>query len=156
MGAIGVGVSAGASLASTPSLQMTTESMNPPGTVSPGAAGGGGLPSAATATQLALVPVGLTAVAVFPPFATDRTFPAEAVIFLENPNVNLVSPGASMTLRRRRLKRSLLKYVSKVFFKRHKQIIQRRSGPRHCHKSRLLWTEAKSCKLRGVYLTFVP
>ena len=33
------------------------------------------------------MPAGLTAVAVFPPFETPRTFPAEAVIFAENPQI---------------------------------------------------------------------
>ena len=36
---------------------------------------------------LALVPAGLAAVAVFPPYATPRTVPAVSVIFAENPNI---------------------------------------------------------------------
>ena len=36
---------------------------------------------------LALVPAGLAAVAVFPPYATPRTVPAISVIFAENPNI---------------------------------------------------------------------
>ena len=38
-------------------------------------------------TALALVPTGLAAVAVFPPYATPRTVPAVSVIFAENPNI---------------------------------------------------------------------
>jgi hypothetical protein len=49
-----------------------------------------------------LFPLGLTPVAVFPPFATPRTFPAEAVIFSEIPQI----PGAPTV--RIRKKRSLL------------------------------------------------
>merc|ERR1711981_323285 len=52
-----------------------------------GSAGGGGLPTdagiATLALSLALVPLALSAVAVFPPFATPRTVPAIAVIFSE-------------------------------------------------------------------------
>ena len=39
------------------------------------------------AIATALVPPGLTAIAVFPPYATPRTAPAINVIFAENPNI---------------------------------------------------------------------
>ena len=42
---------------------------------------------------LALIPAGLTAVSVFPPFATQRTVPAEVAIFKE---------GAAASVARRR------------------------------------------------------
>ena len=49
------------------------ESVNPGGSLSAGTPGGGGLPTDASiptlALSLALVPFGLSAVAVFPPFA---------------------------------------------------------------------------------------
>ena len=49
------------------------ESVNPRGSVSAGTPGGGGLPTDASiptlSLSLALVPFGLSAVAVFPPFA---------------------------------------------------------------------------------------
>merc|ERR1719367_701628 len=52
-----------------------------------GTAGGGGLPSdgsiSTAALSLALVPLGLAAVAIFPPFDRPRTVPAVAVIFGE-------------------------------------------------------------------------
>ena len=56
---------------------------NPP----PGTVGGGGSPNGAANSVLALVPAGLNAVAVFPPFATPRTVEAEAVIFAEDPSI---------------------------------------------------------------------
>ena len=62
----------------------------------PGAPGGGALPSvvgagAATPQTLAiaqaLVPPGLTPIAVFPPYNTPRTIPAVSVIFSEELNI---------------------------------------------------------------------
>ena len=38
-------------------------------------------------TALSLVPAGLTAVAVFPPYNTPRQFPSVSVIFAEDPNL---------------------------------------------------------------------
>ena len=59
----------------------------PPGSPAPGSSGGGGSPNVVAnpiaASAVALVPAGLTAVAVFPPFLTPRTLPAIAVIFSE-------------------------------------------------------------------------
>ena len=59
----------------------------PPGSPAPGSPGGGGSPNVVgnpvAASAVALVPAGLTAVAVFPPFETPRTLPAIAVIFSE-------------------------------------------------------------------------
>ena len=66
------------------------------GNAAPGAAGGGASPSAVgalapstqtLATALSLVPPGLTAIAVFPPYNTPRTIPAISVIFSEDPNI---------------------------------------------------------------------
>ena len=63
---------------------------NPP----PGSAGGGATPSAVgagaatpatLATALALVPAGLAAIAVFPPYNIPREIPAVSVIFAEAP-----------------------------------------------------------------------
>ena len=66
------------------------------GNAAPGAVGGGAPPSAVgalapssqtLATALSLVPPGLTAIAVFPPYNTPRTIPAISVIFSEDPNI---------------------------------------------------------------------
>merc|ERR1712083_1150412 len=68
-------------------MAMTTPDLTFQGTGGAGAIGGGGLPtdfSIITAPlSLALVPLGLAAVAIFPPFARPRTVPAVAVIFNE-------------------------------------------------------------------------
>lgn len=64
--------------------------------MAPGAEGGGAPPTAVgalapstqtLATALSLVPPGLTAIAVFPPYNTPRTIPAVSVIFSEDPNI---------------------------------------------------------------------
>ena len=68
------------------------------GNTTPGSLGGGAPPTAILGSgaiaspqtlisALALVPVGLTAIAVFPPYSTPRTVPAVSVIFAENPNI---------------------------------------------------------------------
>ena len=57
------------------------------GNAQPGLPGGGASPNGASQTILNLVPLGLNAVAVFPPFETARTLPAIAVIFSENPSI---------------------------------------------------------------------
>ena len=66
------------------------------GNAAPGAPGGGAPPSAVgaigpstqtLATALSLVPPGLTAIAVFPPYNTPRRIPAVSVIFSEDPNL---------------------------------------------------------------------
>ena len=66
------------------------------GNAAPGAPGGGASPSAVgalgpstqtLATALSLVPLGLTPIAVFPPYNTPRTIPAISVIFSEDPNI---------------------------------------------------------------------
>ena len=60
--------------------------ITPSSSPQPGSPGGGGLPSANPGNILALVPVGLVAVATFPPFLpADRVIPAVAVIFREQP-----------------------------------------------------------------------
>ena len=98
--AAGVGVAAVAGVYASPSLPMTLPSGVPPGSPQPGTPGGGASPTAvagAGATQvasaqtlttaLALVPAGLAAVAVFPPYLTPRTIPAVSVIFAEDPQI---------------------------------------------------------------------
>ena len=71
-----------------PALPAIGAGSAPPGSPAPGSPGGGGSPNVgnnpAAASAVALVPAGLTAVAVFPPFLTPRTLPAIAVIFSEN------------------------------------------------------------------------
>jgi len=66
---------------------MTNLDFSQGGQAGVGAAGAGGLPTDTSiltlALSLILVPLGLSAVAVFPPFATPRTFPAVGVIFRE-------------------------------------------------------------------------
>ena len=66
------------------------------GNAQPGTPGGGASPSVAgagaampqtLAIALTLVPLGLTPVAVFPPYNTPRTTPAVSVIFSEDPNI---------------------------------------------------------------------
>ena len=68
------------------------------GQPSPGSLGGGAAPTAVVGggavaspqtliAALALVPAGLAAIAVFPPYATPRTVPAVSVIFAENQNI---------------------------------------------------------------------
>ena len=72
-----------------PTLPAIGPGNTPPGSPTPDSPGGGGNPNIATnpaaAAAVALVPAGLTAVAVFPPFVTPRTLPAIAVIFSEEP-----------------------------------------------------------------------
>ena len=56
----------------------------------PNSPGGGGSPTTSSPTleeSLSLVPSGLVAVSVFPPFETHRTVPAIGVIFSEPRNV---------------------------------------------------------------------
>ena len=66
------------------------------GSAAPGAPGGGASPSVVgagaaapqtLATALTLVPLGLTPIAVFPPYNTPRRIPAVSVIFSEDPNI---------------------------------------------------------------------
>ena len=66
------------------------------GNPSPGSAGGGAKPSAVgadaanpsiLATALTLLPLGLTPIAVFPPYNTPRKIPAISVIFSEDPDI---------------------------------------------------------------------
>ena len=107
---------------------MTLASGVPPGNPPPGTPGGGAPPttvagagvvqvaSAQTlSTALALVPLGLTAVAVFPPYNRPRTIPAVSVIFAENP---AMIPG----LRKKRSLRKLRQKVYKFFFLSRKKL----------------------------------
>ena len=107
-GAVGAGVGAAAGLGAFPELPLVNNVNVPPGNAVPGTPGGGGLPATATAPVLALVPAGLIPVAVFPPYATPRTLPADSVIFLENPGV---------TLFQKRKKRSILNYMGRLIDK---------------------------------------
>ena len=63
----------------------------PSGVAQPGSSNGGGLPNDFTnptlGQSLALVPFGLTPIAVFPPFAIPRSLPAIGVIFSEKRQV---------------------------------------------------------------------
>ena len=115
---LGAGTVAVAGIYASPSLPMTLASGVPPGNPPPGTPGGGAPPSAVAgtgvvqvasaqtlSTALALVPLGLTAVAVFPPYNRPRTIPAISVIFAEDPGM---VPGV-------RKKRSLQKLRRKVY-----------------------------------------
>ena len=73
--------------ASVPALAVPGAA--PIGVVAPGAVGGGILPigsSVVVSAGLALVPLGLTAVAIFPPSGSQQR-PALSVIFSESPTV---------------------------------------------------------------------
>ncbi len=123
--AAGAGVAGVAAFSgATPAITALVNSANiPPGNPAPGAVGGlgAGLPAGAPAAVLALVPAGLVAVSVFPPYATPRTVPADSVIFLENPDVALLH----------RKKRSILLHIQKVFDKVFGQKWKRRNGYEH-------------------------
>ena len=71
-GALGAGMMAMAMM--TPDLNFQQNAGAPSSSIQPGSVGGGGLPSdggiSTAALSLALVPLGLSAVAIFPPFAT--------------------------------------------------------------------------------------
>ena len=69
------------------------------GNSSPGSGGGGAIPSAVgagaanpsiLATALTLLPLGLTPIAVFPPYNTPRQIPAISVIFSEDPDIRYI------------------------------------------------------------------
>ena len=57
-----------------------------PGGGAPPIAGGGASPQTLQ-TAIGLVPAGLPAIAVFPPYIKPRTVPGVSVIFAENPNI---------------------------------------------------------------------
>ena len=64
------------------------------GNIPPGSPGGGAPPTAGGGASpqtlkvaIGLVPAGLPAVAVFPPYITPRTVPGVSVIFAEDPYV---------------------------------------------------------------------
>ena len=80
---VGIGTLAVGALYAIPDLPLTSPSGVPPSNPQPGTPGGGGEPN--TLPQaVALVPPGLNAIAVFPPYITPRTIPAISVIFAEN------------------------------------------------------------------------
>lgn len=104
---LAAGAGSGVVLAQFPQFDLVTFESTPPGNPQPGTFGGGGIPSTATSAQvLALVPVGLTAVVTFPPYATPRTYPADSVIFSEVPNFQNVV---------QRKKRSLLSHLRYIW-----------------------------------------
>ena len=83
---VGIGTVAAGALYAIPDLPLTLPSGVPPGNPEPGTPGGGGPPN--TLPQaVALVPPGLNAIAVFPPYIRPRTVPAISVIFAENPAI---------------------------------------------------------------------
>merc|ERR1712226_1838200 len=85
---VGIGTVAAGALYAIPDLPLTLPSGVPPGNPEPGTPGGGGPPN--TLPQaVALVPPGLNAIAVFPPYIRPRTVPAISVIFAENPAIGL-------------------------------------------------------------------
>lgn len=90
-------------------MTMPDLSFQQGGSIPAGAAGGGGLPTDFTistaALSLALVPLGLAALAIFPPFARPRTVPAVAVIFSEARNT-------TNTIKKREIRR-LYKMIHK-------------------------------------------
>ena len=94
-------------------LFINTHVFNFQGQPQPGAPGGGASPFAAPtlatgitpqqfALAISLVPIGLTPVAVFPPFETPRTIEAVAVIFSEEPE--------TLRLKKRSLARKVKSY----------------------------------------------
>ncbi len=89
-----------------PQPPLTEPGEAPPGNPQPGQPGGGGSPfnfgNPATAAALALVPAGLTPVAVFPPWARPRTVPAVAVIFSEDQTNAAINANAGKRRRKRR------------------------------------------------------
>jgi len=88
-------------VAPAPSAVTPDEGQAPANQPQPGQPGGGALPALAVApTVLALIPAGLLPVAVFPPFASPRTTPAECVIFSENDEVSVAAARATAIPRR--------------------------------------------------------
>jgi len=89
VGAFGAGMIGMAMM--MPDLNFQQNGGSPGGSNAAGTIGGGGLPTdgsiSTAALSLALVPLGLAAVAVFPPFVRPRTVPAVAVIFSERRDV---------------------------------------------------------------------
>ena len=83
---VGIGTVAVGALYAIPDLPLTLPSGVPPGNPEPGTPGGGGPPNTLL-EAVALVPLGLNAIAVFPPYNTPRTIPAISVIFAENPAI---------------------------------------------------------------------
>ena len=84
---VGIGTVAVGALYAIPDLPLVLPGSGvPPGNPQPGTPGGGGTPN--TLPQaVALVPLGLNAIAVFPPYNTPRLVPAISVIFAENPAI---------------------------------------------------------------------
>ena len=83
---VGIGTLAASLLLAYPSLPLTQACGVPPGSPCPGIIGGGAPPET-NPLAVSLVPPGLFAIAVFPPYATPRTIPAISVIFAENPAI---------------------------------------------------------------------
>lgn len=109
---LGIGMLGTAMMAANPNFQEPGSA--PPGSPLVGSFGGGGSPRdsqiSTSSLSLVLVPLGLLAVAVFPPFESPRTFPAVGVIFSEPRNVEgtvLIRKRETLTLYRGIKKRSL-------------------------------------------------
>lgn len=89
------------------------------GSATPGSGGGGGggggggfspaAASGASVAALALVPAGLVAIAVFPPYESPRTKPAVSVIFAEDPEVMMLNDDVTLM----RTKRSLMNHMKR-------------------------------------------
>ena len=95
---VGIGTVAVAALYAIPDIPLTLEGSGvPPGNPEPGTPGGGGAPNTLP-EAVALVPVGLNAIAVFPPYNTPRTVPAISVIFAENPAIGNFSMILNSTI----------------------------------------------------------
>ena len=95
---VGIGTVAVAALYAIPDIPLTLEGSGvPPGNPEPDTPGGGGAPNTLP-EAVALVPVGLNAIAVFPPYNTPRTVPAISVIFAENPVIGNFSMILNSTI----------------------------------------------------------
>ncbi len=127
-----------------PSLPLVNNFNIPPGNPLPGTLGGGALPATASPELLALVPAGLTAVSVFPPFATPRTVEAEAVIFRES-NVN-------RRVKRQTAVKSIKHAVERYIRGFTARFMKRRRYP-YYYKRRSLWDTIKSGN-DALYSTF--
>ena len=75
------------SLLTNPTFPLLTERLTPPGNPNPGSLFGGEFPLEPSASTLDLMPHRVIPVTVFPPYATPRTFEAESIIFLEDPEL---------------------------------------------------------------------
>ena len=120
--AVSVGVGA---FVIPPSLEAVEQGQAPPNTPQPGTFGGGGQPINSNPTALealSLTPLGLVPVAIFPPWAKPRAFPAVAVIFSESP-----ANGGSPIFLARKFSSELSSSL-RSFSRRHYRKKPRKSG----------------------------